>query len=583
MRSRCRRSWTPTGRTWLVDAGELPGNGPPARGRLGRRTPPRWPASPSSARCGCSSTPTRCCPGSRASTARPGPAATSDGADRPDRPRLRTAGRDAARTPSGPVAAAPIELTARHLPGGVAVRGARRGPAAAAAAGADRDPLPARRRPAGAAHPDLPRPGPHRRRHADAGRRRGGADHASSGARWHAAAGRGRAAGGLARRSSAGSAPGRAGYLAAAAAAARSRGPQPACRTSLPDVGPAAGPSASPARPVLLPGPVAGGRLLRRRAALQPARASPVAEELRTAPDPARAAVGGARQRRCVIDEGLAWMFDYDRAVEAGMAITVPLTGDAAGRRPTASRRCWSSASTRRSSRRAAAELDRLLAAHARTDGLAFVAAGHADEQHRDGRLRLDAARSAARRPGRARAGDRSSPVDRRQRRPAGGRRSGSADDTPCGARPSAPTPSARRSRAMVRVDLRGGARHLRPPAAAGRRRRDALAPARDERDARLVHPPRHRRRALCRRCASARSPTACCRCCARSSRADVAAAGPPSTSRRWCRCWSATSGVAARPRAGAGPRRRSGGEAARVRHRHRSWPSAARAVRAGA
>ncbi|GIH27833.1 hypothetical protein Aph01nite_61430 [Acrocarpospora phusangensis] len=129
-----------------------------------------------------------------------------------------------------------------------------------------------------------------------------------------------------------------------------------------------------PAGPVLLPdrwlavGYSAAGELFR-------VTSRPVAAGLRTAPDPG-APPWQAPGSGLKIDEALAWMFDYDRAVEVGMAITVPLTGAAAGALDGIERLLVVGVAASYEPAGAAAELDRLLAAHARTGGLAFVPQG---------------------------------------------------------------------------------------------------------------------------------------------------------------------------------------------------------------
>ena len=129
-----------------------------------------------------------------------------------------------------------------------------------------------------------------------------------------------------------------------------------------------------PARPVLLPAQwLAVGYASEGIIFSVPSR--PVAEGLRTAPDPA-APPWEATGSGLVVDEGLAWMFDYDRAVKAGMAITVPLTGAAAQAIDTLPVLLVTGVDASLDPVDAAARLDRLLAAHARTGGLAFIPQG---------------------------------------------------------------------------------------------------------------------------------------------------------------------------------------------------------------
>lgn len=129
-----------------------------------------------------------------------------------------------------------------------------------------------------------------------------------------------------------------------------------------------------PARPVLLPGQwLAVGYAS--EAIIFSVSSRPVAEGLRTAPDP-NAPPWEASDSGLVTDEGLAWMFDYDRALEAGMAITVPLTGAAVQAEDYVDVLLVVGVNAALDPQDAAARLDRLLAVHARTDGLAFVPQG---------------------------------------------------------------------------------------------------------------------------------------------------------------------------------------------------------------
>jgi hypothetical protein len=129
-----------------------------------------------------------------------------------------------------------------------------------------------------------------------------------------------------------------------------------------------------PARPVLLPGQwLAVGYSA--TGLLFSAAGKPVTPGLRTGPDPAATAVdvGGSGLR---FDPGLAWMVDYDEAVGVGMAITVPLTGTAAPAIHGVATLLVVGVDAAAHPAAAAAELDRLLGVHARTDGLAFVPQG---------------------------------------------------------------------------------------------------------------------------------------------------------------------------------------------------------------
>jgi len=195
---------------------------------------------------------------------------------------------------------------------------------------------------------------------------------------WHAAAqepGRQRAWRTLVRRVG----PNRAGYLARQTRPRRTAAgldfpdfPDLPDRPDLP--GGTDLPSGSPARPTLLPGQwlavgySADGVLFSRESRT-------VDPDLGTAPDP-QAPPWQVPGSGVVTDEALAWMFDYDRAVEAGMAITVPLTGDATPARTEISTLLVVGVDAGRTPAQAAAELERLLGVHARTDGLAFVPQG---------------------------------------------------------------------------------------------------------------------------------------------------------------------------------------------------------------
>ena len=129
-----------------------------------------------------------------------------------------------------------------------------------------------------------------------------------------------------------------------------------------------------PARPLLLPRQwVAVGYSKTQQIFLQSSRE--VSPDLRTAPDP-EAPPWEVPASGVTIDEGLAWMFDYDRALETGMAITVPLTGDAAEALTEVSTLLVVGVDSTLDHTETSAELDRLLGVHARTGGLAFVPQG---------------------------------------------------------------------------------------------------------------------------------------------------------------------------------------------------------------
>ena len=131
----------------------------------------------------------------------------------------------------------------------------------------------------------------------------------------------------------------------------------------------------APAHPVLLPhqwlaiGYGADGAQIFSKPSL------PVDPDIRTGPDPAAASweVSGAG---LAVDEGLAWMIDYERAVQAGMAITISLTGSAAKATEQVSVLLVLGIQENLGPQAASDELARLLDSHARTDGLAFVPQG---------------------------------------------------------------------------------------------------------------------------------------------------------------------------------------------------------------
>jgi hypothetical protein len=96
-----------------------------------------------------------------------------------------------------------------------------------------------------------------------------------------------------------------------------------------------------------------------------------IPEDLRVGPDPL-APPWTIEQSGLVTDEQTAWMFDYDRAVAVGMAITVPLVGDAAPATDKISTLLVVGVDIRDQS----GELAHLLDVQARTQGLAFVPQG---------------------------------------------------------------------------------------------------------------------------------------------------------------------------------------------------------------
>jgi hypothetical protein len=100
-----------------------------------------------------------------------------------------------------------------------------------------------------------------------------------------------------------------------------------------------------------------------------------IPRNLRTSPDPA-VTPWEVPDSGVVVDEGLAWMFDYGRAVEVGMGVTVPLTGDAAAALSKVATLVVVGVDGELDPVAASAEVDRLLDVHARTGGLAFVPQG---------------------------------------------------------------------------------------------------------------------------------------------------------------------------------------------------------------
>lgn len=101
----------------------------------------------------------------------------------------------------------------------------------------------------------------------------------------------------------------------------------------------------------------------------------PIPRNLRTGPDPEAPSweISGSGLK---IDEGLAWMVDYERAVEVGMAITIPLTGPAAQATDIVPVVLVIGINGDHDPKEASAALAHLLDVHSRTTGLAFVPQG---------------------------------------------------------------------------------------------------------------------------------------------------------------------------------------------------------------
>jgi hypothetical protein len=101
----------------------------------------------------------------------------------------------------------------------------------------------------------------------------------------------------------------------------------------------------------------------------------PIPAGLQTGPDPAAPAweAGDSGLR---VDEGMAWLVDYDRAVAAGMAITVPLTGASAAAADGLDTLLVVGVMSNVEPEAVAERLDHLLRGHARGSGLAFVPQG---------------------------------------------------------------------------------------------------------------------------------------------------------------------------------------------------------------
>lgn len=101
----------------------------------------------------------------------------------------------------------------------------------------------------------------------------------------------------------------------------------------------------------------------------------PVREGLRTGPDPAAPAWEAAKNG-IQVDEGIAWLVDYDQAIEAGMAITIDLTGPAAAAVNGVDTLLVLGLMSDVDPDDAAVRLDGLLRAHSRALGMAFVPQG---------------------------------------------------------------------------------------------------------------------------------------------------------------------------------------------------------------
>jgi hypothetical protein len=101
----------------------------------------------------------------------------------------------------------------------------------------------------------------------------------------------------------------------------------------------------------------------------------PVRDRIAVAPDAAAPAVS-VTDTGLRADQALAWMIDYDAAVKAGMAVTIDLTGDAARAIDGISTLLVLGVDADRDPDATRTELARLLAAHAGSGQLSFVAQG---------------------------------------------------------------------------------------------------------------------------------------------------------------------------------------------------------------
>lgn len=122
-----------------------------------------------------------------------------------------------------------------------------------------------------------------------------------------------------------------------------------------------------PARAALLPRRWLAVGWLQNKLLFQVA-GEPIPDHLNLGPDPA-APPWTIEDSGLITDEQTAWMFDYDRAVKVGMAITVPLVGDASAATDKVSTLLVVGVDTRDRSD----ELAHHLEVQARTQGLAFV------------------------------------------------------------------------------------------------------------------------------------------------------------------------------------------------------------------
>jgi hypothetical protein len=140
-------------------------------------------------------------------------------------------------------------------------------------------------------------------------------------------------------------------------------------------VDPAVSSPSKPAHPVLLPrrwlavGYAADGEQLFSQAS------TPIPPGLRTGPDAAAPTIeisGGD----LAVEEGLAWMVDYEEAIKVGMALTISLDSPAVRALQGVDVLLVLGVQEQLDPLAGAAELSRLLSAHAGTSGLAFVPQG---------------------------------------------------------------------------------------------------------------------------------------------------------------------------------------------------------------
>ena len=110
---------------------------------------------------------------------------------------------------------------------------------------------------------------------------------------------------------------------------------------------------------------------------------NPVTGPLAVSPDPT-APVTEVGRSGLRIDPATSWLFDYDEAVERGMAITVPLTGVAAKAADGVSTLVVVGIDATQQSARRDGELAGLLDDHSRAAGLAFVPQGTPTNNTRD-------------------------------------------------------------------------------------------------------------------------------------------------------------------------------------------------------